>query len=54
VALGQFAGDGEAQARGVRPPRTGEGLEQPLADALGDARAIVGDADQAGAAQGLH
>src|SRR5687768_4965974 len=46
VALGQLAGDGEAEARGIRPARSGEGLEQPLADALGYAGAVVRDPDQ--------
>ena len=54
MALGQFPGDGQAEAGGIRTAGAGEGLEQALADARRHARAVVGDADQAGPAHRLQ
>src|ERR1700722_8537732 len=48
VGLGEFAGDGEAEAGAVWAARAGEGLEEPHLHALGHAGAVVGHADQAG------
>src|SRR5205085_877453 len=47
MALGELAGDGEAEPCAIGATRAGEGLEEALARPFRNAGAIVGDADQA-------
>ena len=47
MALGQFAGDGQAQARAAGPAGAGKGLEQPRLEPLGHAGPGVGEVDHA-------